>query len=195
MTTPRAGIFKEKREAAQGWCRRALNAFNFLATREIRNQRMRIMMKRTLAILVGVLFVGYATGRGAESKWISFFNGKDLSGWTVRGKAAWSVKDGVLVSIGGMGHIYTDAACSDFETKGMFRVTDQGATPNSGFYFRANPPADDVKTTLDAGRTIRIQTALWPGNPDPARKCRLRVGAASLFIAATTGKIRPGWWR
>ena len=83
-------------------------------------------------------------GSGAEAKWISLFNGKDLSGWTVRGKATWSVQDGVLVGIGGMGHIYTDATCSDFEAKGLFRVTSQGATPNSGFCFRANPPADDV---------------------------------------------------
>src|ERR1017187_8811748 len=43
-----------------------------------------------------------------------------------------------------MGHIYTEATCSDFEAKGMFRVTNEGATPNSGFYFRAIPPADDV---------------------------------------------------
>jgi hypothetical protein len=107
-------------------------------------QRLSIPMKITLAILVGVLIVGCASSCGAEAKWISLFNGKDLSGWTVRGKATWSVQDGVLVGIGGMGHIYTDANCSEFEARGMFRVTSQGATPNSGFYFRANPPADDV---------------------------------------------------
>lgn len=80
----------------------------------------------------------------AQSPWISLFNGKDLTGWTVRGKATWSVQDGVLVGVGGMGHIYTDVTASDFEAKGRFRVTNEGATPNSGFYFRANPPADDV---------------------------------------------------
>jgi hypothetical protein len=26
----------------------------------------------------------------------------------------------------------------------MFRITDQGAKSNSGFYFRANPPMDDI---------------------------------------------------
>ena len=102
------------------------------------------MMKRTLAILVSAMMVGCASNRGVESKWISLFNGKDLSGWTPRGKAAWSVQDGVLVGIGGMGHIYTDAACSDFEFKGMFRITEQGAKANSGLYFRANPPADNL---------------------------------------------------
>ena len=101
-------------------------------------------MKTILAALIVATLVGFAAEPSPDAKWISLFNGKDLAGWTVRGKAAWSVQDGVLVGIGGMGHIYTDAACSNFEFKGMFRVTDQGAKPNSGFYFRANPPADDV---------------------------------------------------
>jgi hypothetical protein len=103
-----------------------------------------IMMRKTLVILGCATLVLTAFSGEVNSKWISLFNGKDLSGWTVRGKVAWSVQDGVLVGIGGMGHIYTDATCSDFEAKGMFRVTSQGATANSGFYFRANPPTDDV---------------------------------------------------
>jgi hypothetical protein len=77
-----------------------------------------------------------------EQGWISLFNGKDLSGWFVKGKAVWSVKDGILTGIGGMGHIYTDAACTDFEVKGMFRITSEGSPANSGFYFRSNPPTD-----------------------------------------------------
>jgi len=101
-------------------------------------------MKKALALFTcAVLAISRSSGEG-KSNWISLFNGKDLTGWTVHGKATWSVQNGVLVGIGGMGHIYTDAACSDFEAKGMFRVTNLGATPNSGFYFRANPPADDV---------------------------------------------------
>ena len=120
----------------------AISAFNFLAARKTSKEV--IMIKRTIAVLVSAVMIGCASGSGAEAKWISLFNGKDLSGWTVRGKATWSVQDGVLVGLGGMGHIYTDATCSDFEAKGMFRVTNQGATPNSGLYFRANPPADDT---------------------------------------------------
>jgi hypothetical protein len=103
-----------------------------------------IMIREILAMLACATLALSASGAEVKSKWISLFNGKDLSGWTVRGKATWSVQDGVLVGIGGMGHIYTDAACSDFEAKGMFRITSQGAPANSGFYFRANPPTDDV---------------------------------------------------
>ena len=101
-------------------------------------------MRRTFSLLAAAIVVGLAAQGGETSDWISLFNGKDLSGWTVHGKAKWSVQDGVLVGIGGMGHIYTDAVCTDLEVKGMFRITDQGATSNSGFYFRANPPADNV---------------------------------------------------
>ena len=103
-----------------------------------------IMMKRTLAILVSAIVIGCASGNGAEATWTSLFNGKDLTGWTPHGKATWSLEDGALVGVGGMGHIYTDATCSDFEMKGMFRVTEQGSKANSGLYFRANPPADNV---------------------------------------------------
>jgi hypothetical protein len=102
------------------------------------------MKKEALAMFVCATLALSASGAEVKSKWISLFNGKDLKGWTAHGKATWSVQDGVLVGVGGMGHIYTDAACTDFEAKGMFRVTSQGAIPNSGFYFRANPPADNV---------------------------------------------------
>ena len=102
------------------------------------------MSKTSLAALACAALVLNVAGAEVESKWVSLFNGKDLTGWTAHGNAKWSVQDGVMVGIGGMGHIYTDVSCSDFEAKGMFRVTSQGAIPNSGFYFRANPPEDDV---------------------------------------------------
>jgi hypothetical protein len=99
-------------------------------------------MKKTFILLI-ISLICFAGIVEAKPKWISLFNGKDLNGWFVRGKATWSVQDGILVGIGGMGHIYTDATCSDFEMKGMFRISEQGAKSNSGFYFRANPPADN----------------------------------------------------
>ena len=101
-------------------------------------------MKKISIVLFIVLMIGINLLVEAKPKWVSLFNGKDLTGWTVRGKAAWSVKDGVLVGEGGMGHIYTDAACTDFEAKGEFRLSEVGSKANSGFYFRANPPEDNL---------------------------------------------------
>jgi hypothetical protein len=98
-------------------------------------------MKRTLKLLVIIIMVSFATKINAQPKWVSLFNGKDLKGWFIHGKAKWAVHDGILVGKGGMGHIYSDAICTDFEAKGTFRIS--GNKSNSGFYFRANPPADD----------------------------------------------------
>jgi len=101
-------------------------------------------MNKTLAMIVTATSLGCMATCAAEEKWISLFNGKDLTGWTPHGKATWSVQDGVLVGVGGMGHIYTDATATDFEFKGRFRISEQGAKANSGFYFRANLPADNI---------------------------------------------------
>ena len=75
-----------------------------------------------------------------DAEWISLFNGQNLNGWFVRGKAKWSVEDGVLVGKGGMGHIYAEPVLSDLEVKGKFRISKGG---NSGLYFRCHPPEDN----------------------------------------------------
>jgi len=84
-------------------------------------------------------------GSAGSSDWVSLFNGKNLDGWKIRGKANWKVKDGVIFgwSDKGTGHIYTGPELSDLEVKGMFRLSDQGGGGNSGLYFRANPPEDN----------------------------------------------------
>jgi len=84
-------------------------------------------------------------GSAGGSDWTSLFNGENLDGWTVRGNAKWSVREGVLVgkSDKGTGHIYAGPELSDLEVKGMFRLSDQGGGGNSGLYFRANPPEDN----------------------------------------------------
>ncbi len=81
-----------------------------------------------------------AASDAKETEWISFFNGKDLSGLDVRGKAVWTVENGILKGDGGMGHIYGGPVLSDLEVKGTFRISENG---NSGLYFRANPPQDN----------------------------------------------------
>lgn len=81
----------------------------------------------------------------APGQWTPLFDGESLDGWTVRGDAEWRVEDGVLIgqSDGRHGHIYAAPVLTDLEVKGMFRVTSQGKSANSGLYFRANPPADN----------------------------------------------------
>jgi predicted glycoside hydrolase/deacetylase ChbG (UPF0249 family) len=83
--------------------------------------------------------------RSESSEWISLFNGENLDGWTVRGKANWRVKDGIMIgqSNDGTGHIYAGPELTDLEVKGVFRLSDQGGGGNSGLYFRSNPPEDN----------------------------------------------------
>lgn len=77
-----------------------------------------------------------------EVDWKPLFSGKDLEGWTVRGKAEWKVDNEMLIGQGQNGHIYAAPELTDFEVKGTFRVSDQGGGSNSGLYFRSNPPVD-----------------------------------------------------
>jgi len=97
-------------------------------------------MKKLPALLLVLIIGSISLVCEGQGKWIPLFNGRDLTGWFIHGKAQWSVQNGILTGEGGMGHIYTDVTCTDFEAKGTFRITKDG---NSGFYFRSNPPADN----------------------------------------------------
>ncbi|HOW63978.1 MAG TPA: DUF1080 domain-containing protein [Candidatus Paceibacterota bacterium] len=75
------------------------------------------MIRKSPAVFACAILALSAARADENLKWISLFNGKDLSGWTVRGEAIWSVQDGILVGLGGMEHIYSEARCSSFEAK------------------------------------------------------------------------------
>ena len=101
----------------------------------------------SVALIMCAVLSGCCTlcAPSGEAKWKPLFDGKSLDGWTVRGSATWEVKDGVMVGVspGGQGHIYAAPVLTDLEVKGVFRLTPQSRTANSGLYFRANPPADN----------------------------------------------------
>jgi len=129
-------------------------------------------MKKLLNLLfisIFLLMTG-ALNAQSESEWISLFNGKNLNGWFAYGNAVWSVQDGAIVGEGAMGHLYSYPGVADFEAKGMFRIG--GHNANSGFYFRAHPPAgrlDGFPRGYEA-QICHSQDAytgwLWkPGNP------------------------------
>ena len=54
-------------------------------------------MKKLSIVAIVLVLTGFFSVAQAKTKWVSLFNGKDLTGWTVHGKATWSVQDGVLV--------------------------------------------------------------------------------------------------
>jgi len=109
---------------------------------------MRHLQFVALVGLAGLLLTSCCTTQdtqSGEAPWVSLFDGKTLDGWTPRGKATWTVVDGVLTgqSSEGHGHIYAGPELTDLEVKGVFRISSQGANANSGLYFRANPPEDN----------------------------------------------------
>lgn len=100
------------------------------------------MMKNKLVVLLAFACIPFLT-IAQKDEWKSIFNGKNLKGWTIRGKADWKVEDGVMIGQGANGHIYASPEVTDLEVKGTFRISDQGGGGNSGLYFRSNPPADN----------------------------------------------------
>jgi len=96
------------------------------------------------ATLVMVCQITGVSASDDKDGWVPLIKGNTLDGWTVRGNAKWKNENGVLIgeSPGGQGHIYAAPELTDLEVKGVFRVTSQGKSANSGLYFRANAPAD-----------------------------------------------------
>lgn len=95
------------------------------------------------ALLLSVLLTqgAYNSNGHTKIKWVPLFNGRDLAGWTVRGDASWSVRDGVIVGEGARGHLYASPVATNLEVKGEFRITDLGNGANAGLYFRAQEPS------------------------------------------------------
>jgi len=77
------------------------------------------------------------------SKTRSLFNGVDLSGWTVKGVAGWSVEKGVLVgqtqAQPDIGWLMSADDYTDFELELEYKI---GFASNSGIFLRAWPEGD-----------------------------------------------------
>lgn len=87
------------------------------------------------AVLAACLLVGSSRAADADLKWISLFNGKDLTGWTkVHGVEA-EVHDGCLRILKGMGWLRSDKEFSDFILEFEWRALDEKY--DSGIFFRA----------------------------------------------------------
>ena len=67
-----------------------------------------------LAIVsISLPFVSAADDDG----WVSLFNGKDLSGWTISENGQFTVEDGCIVVRGKRAHLFTKKTFKDFHFK------------------------------------------------------------------------------
>src|SRR5579884_566973 len=138
-------------------------------------------MKRlaALGVLLAALALFAPRGIGATEKkedipdtgkWVSLFNGKDLTGWKTHPKdrARWSVKDGCIVGEGPAGHLFTERGdYVNFRFRLEAKISDKG---NSGQYFRATfapafPPGYEAQ--IDSTHADPIRTgSLYPDGRD-----------------------------
>jgi hypothetical protein len=95
-----------------------------------------------LHLLTAIVFASLAFARvvpGAEGtddgKWVSLFNGKDLSGWVVMNDAKFTVTNGVIHLDKSTGWLRTEKEYGDFVVEAEWRALETNY--NSGFYIRA----------------------------------------------------------
>jgi hypothetical protein len=101
-----------------------------------------------LAVAVLVALAACASHRPGKEGWVSLFNGKDLTGWSVKcqqadqGKTFWTADQGTILcnSIGRKDHNYvwllTDQEFGDFELRLKFQIY-RDCPGNSGVQFRS----------------------------------------------------------
>lgn len=85
---------------------------------------------------VAVLAYGQQSAHQApEERWVSLFNGKDLTGWVKIGKESWTVEDGIIHGRGvtkDYGYLQTEKSYKDFQLSLQFKCEGDG---NSGVFF------------------------------------------------------------
>jgi serine/threonine protein kinase len=92
----------------------------------------------TLRIFDGSAEVLRSPSPSNADGWQSLFNGRDLTGWTVKGFDGWTVADGAIVgrTRGSGGWLMSDDDYTDFEIELKYKLTKDS---NSGVFLRAWP--------------------------------------------------------
>jgi hypothetical protein len=85
-----------------------------------------------------LLFFSIAFSSWSQQSFVSLFNGKDLTGWTIHGTEKWYVENGELVCESGpdkqYGYLSTDKSYYNFELSVQFKLEANG---NSGVFIRS----------------------------------------------------------
>jgi hypothetical protein len=88
-------------------------------------------------IFILLFFLSFFIAR-CQQAYISLFNGKDLTGWTIHGTEKWYVENGELICESGpdkqYGYLSTDKTYYNFELSVQFKLEANG---NSGVFIRS----------------------------------------------------------
>jgi hypothetical protein len=95
------------------------------------------MKKAFLLILISLLFATSCSSQNTNN-FVSLFNGKDLSNWTLQKPGAFEVKDGEIItrSFGAGNDIFSNKWYGNFILRLEFMLSEVG---NSGVFIRFNP--------------------------------------------------------
>ncbi len=109
----------------------------------------------TLALAGWLVIAGGVQAEDKDEGFVPLFNGKDLDGWVIKGKAeGWQVKDGILRSEGAKGGdwIRSEKEYGDFILKLEWKVSKDG---NSGVFLRV----PDKGAPWQTGYEVQISNA------------------------------------
>jgi hypothetical protein len=153
-------------------------------------------MKKLL--LFALLLPLAAMVSGAETKWISLFDGQTLTGWKiVQGGAKWEVRDGAIVGIVTKGETQNtflatvDDTFTDFVFEAEFRC-DEGI--NSGVNFRSRPADDTVKRVYGLQYEIDPTPRALTGGVQEEGGYGRRGKDNWLAPDESSGKLRDEWY-
>ncbi len=142
-----------------------------------------------LGLIIGLAAIA-ALGADAPGRFVSMFNGKDLTGWEVDTPGVWSVQDGMIVgSSNGLKFntfLRYKKPYANFVMKAKFRmVTGEG---NSGIQFRSDAPPNSHQVH---GFQADIGDKYWGCLYDEARRGKILVQAPPETITRVIHKT--GW--
>ena len=162
-------------------------------------------MKPVLAVVAISLSLSVArpqdtTPPPPEVKWVSLFNGQDLTGWVKIGKESWTVEDGLIHGRGltkDYGYLQTEKTYKDFQLSLRFKCEGDG---NSGVFFRTDfkPGTADVtqgSMQFEVDCTIGRHTAgvyaedgrQWIVWPAPENETVVRLGEWNEYLVEARG--------
>ena len=137
-------------------------------------------IKFALLIAIAPLFFLNAS---AESR--QLFNGKDLSGWTHVGFGEFSIENGVLRTVGGIGVLWFDEEkIGNAIIRVVYRV--KSHEDNSGVFVRIPDPPEDPWMPVHKGLEIQINGA--------GKTEYHSTGSIYTFTKATSQPTRVGEW-
>lgn len=136
-----------------------------------------------------------------ESKAISLFNGKDLTGWKVLGTEKWYVEDGLLVCKNGpdntFGYLYTTENYKNFQLTLEYKQEKSG---NSGIFIRAEKADKKINgwqvEIAPPGHStggINKSQVGWLFEPDSDKDDVIKMGEWNTMKVVVTGNTMTSW--